>query len=417
MKEEKKSNEIEEKILEELVHTSNGEVITYKDLNEALNKIRGNLIQKLLDKEFDNHMQYQKGSHEEKETNNRRNGSGSKKTIRTQEGNFDVIMPRDRESSFEPIIVPKRKRIIEDIAEHVTLLYAKGNSVRDIREILESMYGTKINEQFISDATKMVNEEVVSWKNRPLKEMYTVIYMDCLYTFVRNEKNVSEKMAVYVALGLDIEGNKEIIGFWIGDSESSSFWYGILEEIKERGVKDIIFLCTDGVAGFKEILEASYPKTIHQRCIVHITRNMCKCVTNKQRQELCNDLKSIYKADSLEEAKANVETFRSKWSKNKLLIKRMDDYESSMLELFSYSENIRKMIYTTNAIESVNSCLRKVTNGKGCFINVTALEKVLYLRIQDLENKWKKKKKSNWELILNELLELFGERVEKYIEV
>ena len=326
-------------------------------------------------------------------------------------------MPRDRESSFEPIIVPKRKRIIEDIAEHVTLLYAKGNSVRDIREILESMYGTKLNEQFISDATKMVNEEVVSWKNKSLKEMYTVIYMDCLYTFVRNEKNVSEKMAVYVALGLDIEGNKEIIGFWIGDSESSSFWYGILEEIKERGVKDIIFLCTDGVAGFKEILESSYPKTIHQRCIVHITRNMCKCVTNKQRQELCNDLKAIYKADSLEEAKANVETFRSKWSKNKLLIKRMDDYEGSMLELFSYSDNIRKMIYTTNAIESVNSCLRKVTNGKGCFINVTALEKVLYLRIQDLEKKWKRKKKSNWELILNELLELFGERIEKYIEV
>ena len=144
---------------------------------------------------------------------------------------------------------------------------------------------------------------------------------------------------------------------------------------------------------------------------------MCKCVTNKQRQELCNDLKAIYKADSLEEAKANVETFRSKWSKNKLLIKRMDDYEGSMLELFSYSENIRKMIYTTNAIESVNSCLRKVTNGKGCFINVTALEKVLYLRIQDLEKKWKRKKKSNWELILNELLELFGERIEKYIEV
>ena len=144
---------------------------------------------------------------------------------------------------------------------------------------------------------------------------------------------------------------------------------------------------------------------------------MCKCVTNKQRQELCNDLKAIYKADSLEEAKANVETFRSKWSKNKLLIKRMDDYEGSMLELFSYSDNIRKMIYTTNAIESVNSCLRKVTNGKGCFINTTALEKVLYLRIKDLENKWKRKKKSNWELILNELLELFGERVGRYIEI
>ena len=412
-----KNETLEDKMVEELLKANNGELVTYYDLSQALNNIRGKLIQKLLDKEFEYHMNYEKGSHEEKDTTNRRNGTGSKKTIRTQEGNFEVIMPRDRESSFEPVLVPKRKRIINDIAEHVTLLYAKGNSIRDIKEILENMYGTRLNEQFISEATKIVNEEVLEWKKRPLKEIYTVVYMDCLYTDVRSDKGVSENTAVYVALGIDIEGNKEIIGFWTGDSESSSFWYGILEELKERGVKDIVFLCTDGVAGFKEILEQAYPKTIHQRCIVHIIRNMCKCVPNKQREELCKDLKLIYKANTKEEAVENAKIFRNKWSKNTLLIKRMNEYENSMLELFTYSENIRKLIYTTNAIESVNSCLRKVTNGKGCFINKVALEKVLYLRIKDLEKKWKRTTRAKWPLILNEMIELFGNRIEKHIKI
>lgn len=410
------NNEIEEKILEMLTENKEG-AVTYKELEEAINKIRGNMIQKLLDKEFEEHMKYKKGSHEEKETTNRRNGKGSTKTLRTKKGEIEVTMPRDREGSFEPVVVPKRKRLIDEVAEHVTLLYSKGNSIRDIKEILEEMYGTKMNEQFISEATKMVSEEVEQWKRRPLKEMYPIIYMDCLYVDVRGEKGISENTAVYVALGIDITGAKEVIGFWIGDRESSSFWYGILEEIKERGVKDIIFLCTDGVSGFKEILEEAYPKTKHQRCIVHIIRNMCKCVTNKQRKELCDDLKKIYKAETKEEAEENIKSFKDKYNKNKLLIKKIEEYTSSMTDLFLYSENIRKLIYTTNAIESVNSCLRKVTNGKGCFINQIALEKVLYLRIRDLEKKWKRNTMTKWSLVLNELIELFGERVEKYIEI
>lgn len=410
------NNEIEEKILEMLTKNKEG-AVTYKELEEAINKIRGNMIQKLLDKEFEEHMKYKKGSHEAKKTTNRRNGKGSTKTLRTKKGEIEVTMPRDREGSFEPVVVPKRKRIIDEVAEHVTLLYSKGNSIRDIKEILEEMYGTKMNEQFISEATKMVSEEVEQWKRRPLKEMYPIIYMDCLYVDVRGEKGISENTAVYVALGIDITGAKEVIGFWIGDRESSSFWYGILEEIKERGVKDIIFLCTDGVSGFKEILEEAYPKTKHQRCIVHIIRNMCKCVTNKQRKELCDDLKKIYKAETKEEAEENIKSFKDKYNKNKLLIKKIEEYTSSMTDLFLYSENIRKLIYTTNAIESVNSCLRKVTNGKGCFINQTALEKVLYLRIRDLEKKWKRNTMTKWSLVLNELIELFGERVEKYIEI
>lgn len=410
------NNEIEEKILEMLTKNKEG-AVTYKELEEAINKIRGNMIQKLLDKEFEEHMKYKKGSHEAKKTTNRRNGKGSTKTLRTKKGEIEVTMPRDREGSFEPVVVPKRKRIIDEVAEHVTLLYSKGNSIRDIKEILEEMYGTKMNEQFISEATKMVSEEVEQWKRRPLKEMYPIIYMDCLYVDVRGEKGISENTAVYVALGIDITGAKEVIGFWIGDRESSSFWYGILEEIKERGVKDIIFLCTDGVSGFKEILEEAYPKTKHQRCIVHIIRNMCKCVTNKQRKELCDDLKKIYKAETKEEAEENIKSFKDKYNKNKLLIKKIEEYTSSMTDLFLYSENIRKLIYTTNAIESVNSCLRKVTNGKGCFINQIALEKVLYLRIRDLEKKWKRNTMTKWSLVLNELIELFGERVEKYIEI
>lgn len=410
------NNEIEEKILEMLTKNKEG-AVTYKELEEAINKIRGNMIQKLLDKEFEEHMKYKKGSHEAKKTTNRRNGKGSTKTLRTKKGEIEVTMPRDREGSFEPVVVPKRKRLIDEVAEHVTLLYSKGNSIRDIKEILEEMYGTKMNEQFISEATKMVSEEVEQWKRRPLKEMYPIIYMDCLYVDVRGEKGISENTAVYVALGIDITGAKEVIGFWIGDRESSSFWYGILEEIKERGVKDIIFLCTDGVSGFKEILEEAYPKTKHQRCIVHIIRNMCKCVTNKQRKELCDDLKKIYKAETKEEAEENIKSFKDKYNKNKLLIKKIEEYTSSMTDLFLYSENIRKLIYTTNAIESVNSCLRKVTNGKGCFINQIALEKVLYLRIRDLEKKWKRNTMTKWSLVLNELIELFGERVEKYIEI
>ena len=208
-------NTLEEQLLNELIMNKTGKAVTYAEMNKAINELRGKLIQKLLDKEFENHMQYEKGSHEEKETTNRRNGKGSKKTIRTPEGNFEVEMPRDREGTFEPVTVPKRKRLIDDIAEHVTLLYSKGNSIRDIKDILEKMYGTKLNEQFISDATKMVNEEVNEWKQRPLKEIYPIIYMDCLYTDVRNERSVSENKAVYVALGIDIKGSKEIIGFWI----------------------------------------------------------------------------------------------------------------------------------------------------------------------------------------------------------
>lgn len=218
-------------------------------------------------------------------------------------------------------------------------------------------------------------------------------------------------------LGIDIEGNKDVLGFWIGDSESSSFWYGILDELKTRGVKDILYLCSDGVAGFKEILEESYPKTVHQRCIVHIIRNLTKCVSRKQWQELCADLKTIYKTTDLETAKESANNVLKKWESNKILIKKLKNDIPHMLQLYECSENIRKIVYTTNPIESLNSALRKVTNGKGSFVNEQALEKVLYLRIKELKNKWCKNKTANWQTVLNELCIIYEERVEKYIDM
>ena len=407
---------MEDKLFEMLLEKTEAGKTTYSDVSKMLEELRKKLIQKLLDQEFEEHMKYKKGSHEQKDDNNRRNGKGSTKTVKTNDGEYEITMPRDRDGSFDPIIVPKRKTIIAELSEQITLLYAKGNSIRDIKDILVGIYGTKINEEFISEATSMVNEEVKVWKERPLKEIYSIIYMDCLYTDVR-EKGKSVKKAIYVALGLDIKGQKEILGFWEGDSESSSFWYGILEELKERGVKDILFLCTDGVSGFKEILEQAYPKTIHQRCIVHIVRNMTPCVSRREMKQLCDDLKAIYKSETLEEAKAAEVSFRERYKNNKILIKKLDANIESMLNLYNYSKKIRKLIYTTNAIESVNSCLRKVTNGKGSFVSIEALEKVLYLRVKELSKKWNRNTYRNWGMILNELLVYFGDRVEKYIEL
>ena len=407
---------MEDKILEMLMEQTEAGKTTYSDVNKMLEDLRKKMIQKLLDKEFEEHMKYKKGSHEDKDTTNRRNGKGATKRVKTNDGEYDITVPRDREGSFEPIIVPKRKTIITELSEQITLLYAKGNSIRDIKDILVGIYGTKINEEFISEATSMVNEEVKEWKKRPLKSMYSIIYMDCLYTSVR-ENGKSEKKAVYVALGIDVVGRKDVLGFWEGNSESSSFWYGILEELKERGVKDILFLCTDGVSGFKEILEQAYPKTIHQRCIVHIIRNMTPCVSRREMKQLCDDLKAIYKSETLEEAKAAEVSFRERYKNNKILIKKLDANIESMLNLYNYSKNIRKLIYTTNAIESVNSCLRKVTNGKGSFVSIEALEKVLYLRVKELSKKWNRNTYRNWGMILNELLVYFGDRVEKYIEL
>lgn len=397
--------------IKEIIEQNN--LKTREDINSFMKDFIGELMQQMLDKEFDNHMDFEKGKRR-KETNVR-NGKSSIKNIKTNYGELPIEMPRDRTGSFEPIIVPKRKTLLMDTADTILMMYAKGNSVRDIKGLVKQIYNVDINENFISETTKMVSDEVKAFKIRSLKEIYPFVYMDCMYVNVK-ENMVSVKKAVYVALGIDIEGKKEVLDFWIGDSESSSFWYGILEELKIRGVKDIIYLCSDGVTGFKEILEQAYPKTIHQRCIVHIVRNLNKCVSRKQWKELCDDLKTIYKTINIESAKDASTQVLEKWKDNKLLYRKLTNDIPHMLQLYEYPEGIRKIVYTTNPIESMNSSLRKVTNGKGSFVNEQALEKVLYLRIKELSDKWNKNRANNWQVVLNELCIMYGDRVEKYIK-
>lgn len=387
---------------------------TREDINNYIQNLVGNIMQELLNKEFDEHMNYKKGCHSS--NTNSRNGISSKKNVKTNFGEIEIEMPRDRNSSFDPVIVPKRKTLLMDTADTIALMYAKGNSLSDIKELLKQIYGVDVSEQFISESTKMVNDEIIEWRKRKLQDIYPFIYMDCLYVDVKEEmKSVSK--AVYVALGVDIEGNKEVLDFWIGDSESSSFWYGVLEDLKARGVKDILYLCTDGVSGFKGILEDVFPKTTHQRCIVHIIRNLTKCIPKKEWKNFCNDLKNVYKAPNLESAKDSSKIILDKWKNNKILYKKLEENIPHLLQLFDYTENIRKIVYTTNPIESLNSALRKVTNGKGSFVNEQALSKVLYLRIKSLKEKWNKRRTSNWQTVLNELYLLHEERIEKYINI
>ena len=387
---------------------------TREDINAFMRDFVGEVMQQMLDKEFDEHMGYEKCKKSTGE--NSRNGKSSTKNVKTNYGEITIDMPRDRDSSFTPIVVPKKKRILMDTADTIIMMYAKGNSVRDIKDLVKQIYNVDISENFITETTKMVSDEVQAFKSRKLKEIYPFVYMDCIYVNVK-ENMTSVKKAVYVALGIDIEGNKEVLDFWIGDSESSSFWYGILDELKMRGVKDILYLSSDGVSGFKEILEESFPKTIHQRCIVHITRNLTKCVARKQWKELCDDLKRIYKNVNLESATDASNNILEKWKTNKILYKKLSNDIPHLLQLYDYPEEIRKIVYTTNPIESMNSALRKVTNGKGSFVNEQALEKVLYLRIKELKEKWGKNKTNNWQIVLNQLILLHGERVEKYIDL
>ena len=387
---------------------------TREDINNYIQNLVGNIMQELLNKEFDEHMNYKKGCHSS--NTNSRNGISSKKNVKTNFGEIEIEMPRDRNSSFDPVIVPKRKTLLMDTADTIALMYAKGNSLSDIKELLKQIYGVDVSEQFISESTKMVNDEIIEWRKRKLQDIYPFIYMDCLYVDVK-EKMKSVSKAVYVALGVDIEGNKEVLDFWIGDSESSSFWYGVLEDLKARGVKDILYLCTDGVSGFKGILEDVFPKTTHQRCIVHIIRNLTKCIPKKEWKNFCNDLKNVYKAPNLESAKDSSKIILDKWKNNKILYKKLEENIPHLLQLFDYTENIRKIVYTTNPIETLNSALRKVTNGKGSFVNEQALSKVLYLRIKSLKEKWNKRRTSNWQTVLNELYLLHEERIEKYINI
>lgn len=410
----KKKSEYQEIIDIIMKKRKEGKLTTGRDVSSLMGDLYGEVIQALLEGEMEDHLGYQKNSQEEKKTPNRRNGYSSKnRKVKTNNGEITIDMPRDREGTFEPVIVGKRQRVLEGLDEQIIGMYSRGMTLADIRETIKDIYKIELSNQTLSTLTSSVSEKIEQWQNRPLKECYPFVYVDCLYCYVK-ENLVSVKKAVYVMLGIDTEGKKEVIGIWIDQTESATFWNGIFEEIKSRGVKDIFFVSMDGLKGLPEAIEKIYPKTITQRCIVHLMRNIYGILNKKDVAEIIKDFKKIYTSANREMAEEEYKNFREKNKEKTRLIKRTDEYVEYIYQLYEYPEEIRKIIYTTNPIESLNSALRKVTKGKGTFINERALMKVLYLRVENLEKKWCKGSR-NWGNVQNQLSELFGERYNKYL--
>lgn len=414
-KEEKKS--INDMIIEEAVKQfKEGKIQNSLDVESYLDGLLQPLMQKLLDAELDNHLEYSKYEHTKNEKKNFRNGYCNTKKVKTKYGNILVKTPRDRNSTFEPKIIEKGQTKLTGFEEKCIALYAKGVSLRDIEQTLKEIYGVKINKDEISRLISTVSEEVETWKNRKLKPMYVFTYADCLYVPIKDDITTSKK-AVYIIIGVDVDGYKEILGMWIDKSESSSFWSNVFEDLKERGVEDILYMCSDGVAGFKGSLERVFPKTQSQRCVVHLTRNIYGLCPKKEAKEIIGNFKKIYKSSNIDEAKIQLEFFQKEYGeKQKRVVKKVEEFMVYLEPLFELPAEIRKCIYTTNAIESVNSALRKVTRGKGAFPSESSVYKVMFLRIRELSEKWKKPMQ-NWETIRKQLISLFGDRYLNYVNL
>lgn len=412
----KKEEDVYDKIAKLMMESK--ELVTSKDVSNALNIIQGKILQSMLEGELSYHLEYEKNSKEEKNTENRRNGYSSKnKRIRTNNGEITISMPRDRDGSFEPTIIGKRQRVLNDIDDSIICMYAKGMSLSDITDIVKETYKIEVSTSFISTIVKQVTTDLEKWNNRSLKSFYPFLYVDCLYTYVKEEL-ISVKRPVYVIIGIDITGHKEVIGTWLGDSngEGAYFWRQIFEELKSRGVEDILYVSMDGLKGLNEAINEVYPRTQTQRCVVHLTRNLYGICPKKGAKEIIGDFKKIYTSSSLEQGLLELENLKNKHQDKKKIVLKVEEYMEYIKPLFELPQEIRKIIYTTNPIESVNSALRKVTRGKGSFPNKEALMKVLFLRIQDLEKKWSKGTKG-WNTVLSQLIELHEERITQYLEI
>lgn len=408
-KRDQKSAELAKQILE------NYQPETVEDMQDALKDIFGPMFETMLKGEMNHHLGYESNDKREKETDNRRNGYG-KKTVKTSSGTLDIDVPRDRDASFNPELIPKRKTDVSAIENKVISMYARGMSQRDISATIEDIYGFSVSHEMISDITDQVLPELEEWQTRPLKDCYAFVFVDCMYTTIRNEYE-TRKYAVYTILGYTMEGQKEILGLWLNETESKHKWMQIFDEIKARGVEDIFFISMDGVSGLEEGAHAIFPDVIVQRCIVHLIRNSIKYVPSKDYKAFTKALKKVYGAPSLKACLSAFESFKQQWAAYPGAIDVWIRNFNHVEQLFDYGSAIRKVMYTTNAVESIHSSFRKVTK-KGAFPNENALLKVLFLRIKELESKWEGGHIQNWAMVMNQLLihDDLKDRVLKYLE-
>lgn len=345
------------------------------DIQEALKDLLSGTLQDMLEKEMDDHLGYDR--YERSGELNYRNGTKSK-TVRSKYGEFQVDVPQDRQSSFEPQVLPKRQKDISSIDDKIIALYAKGMTTRQISEMIEDIYGFEVSEGMVSDITDKLLPRIEEWQNRPLSSVYPIVFIDAVHFSVRDD-GVIRKLAD-VVLGINEDGMKEVLSIVVGENESSKYWLSVLNSLKNRGVQDILILCSDGLTGIKDAISAAFPKTEQQRCIVHMVRNTLKYVANKDMKTFAKDLKTIYTAANEESARKQLEAVTRKWSgQYPSAMNRWNDNWDAISPIFKFSKEVRTAFYTTNAIESLNSCYRRLNKQRSVFPSSQALMKALYL--------------------------------------
>lgn len=360
---------------------------TEKDLGDFSKQLKKMIVEAALGAEMEDHLGYAKHDAEGHHTGNNRNGY-SGKTLKGSHGEVDIDVPRDRNGSFEPQLVRKGQTRLTEFDDQILSLYAKGMTTRDIKETFKEMYGAEVSATLVSRVTESVLEKVHEWQSRPLDEVYPIVYLDCLVVKIRQDRRVINK-AIYLALGINLEGHKELLGLWLSENEGSKFWLSILTELQNRGIKDIFIACVDGLKGFPEAINTAYPDTKIQLCIVHMVRHSLKFVSWKDRKAVAADLKKIYTSSTVDEAERELAQFGATWDEKYTAIsKSWHAHWPHLIALFDYPEEIRKVIYTTNAIESLNSVIRKAIKNRKIFPHDNSALKVTWLAIQAASRKW-----------------------------
>lgn len=345
------------------------------------------VLERALEGEMTDHLGYEKHAVEGRDGGNSRNGR-SRKRVKTGEDDVEIDVPRDRDGSFEPKLVPKGSRRLPGFNDKIIALYARGMTTREIQAAIEEMYGVQASPSMISSVTDSVLEEVKAWQSRPLDAVYPIVFLDAIHVKMRSSGHV-QNTAVYVALAINLDGEKELLGLWIGEAEGSKFWLSVLTELKNRGLQDILIASVDGLKGFPEAIEAVYPRTSVQLCIVHMVRNSLRYVPWRERKQVAADLRSIYRAGTVEDAEAQLDAFEAKWGKQyPMVVRSWRANWANLIPFFDFPPEIRKVIYTTNAVESINSQLRKVVKKRGAFPTPESVRKVMYLAMMRAANRW-----------------------------
>jgi putative transposase len=390
-----------------LASYSKPEDLTGKD--GILKQLTARLVERALQGEMTEHLGYERHDPKGRGTPNSRNGT-STKTLNTDHGPVEIAVPRDRDASYEPQLVKKRQTRFTGFDEKILGMYARGMTVRDIQGHLEDLYGVDVSPDLISRVTSAVTEDVVAWQNRPLDAVYPIVYLDALMVKVRDQGVVRNK-AVYIALGVTMAGSKEVLGLWIEQNEGAKFWLKVANEIKTRGVRDILIACCDGLKGFPEAIEAAFPATVVQTCIVHMIRNSLRFVSYKDRKAVAKDLRPVYAATSREDAAVALDAFEAKWARRYPMI--AESWRSNwerVVPFLDFPPEVRRVIYTTNAIESLNSSLRKLLHYRGHFPTDDAVFKLLYLALTNLEKKWERSIR-DWNNVLGQFSIFFKDRI------